>query len=217
MRLWKSHRPSARCGLSMVEAVLAIALLVLLLSSAILAASGGYGAFRKMQDATDTEARIRRALDRVASELLSVGTEELLPDPTGQFGTSTLLFRKAVGLNGLQVVWGDQNRIAFEYEPEETNDGTDEDGDGLIDEGRVVLVHDVGGNERQAVLCNGVAELLEGEGANGADDNGNGVIDEAGFNIHRVGDVLFLRLSLLETADTGNIVRTLETSVRVRN
>src|SRR5688500_8564681 len=146
---------SARAGFTLIEAVIAAALLILLLSSAILAAKGGQGAFRATQDANDVETRLRRALDRVALELLSVGEEELLPNPTGQFGASDLLYRQARswdgnagdGVNGLNILWGPQNRLAFEYEAEETNDGTDEDGDGLVDEGRIVLTRDVGGNE----------------------------------------------------------------------
>lgn len=217
MRLDPHHVRNARRGFTMVEAVVALALFVLLMSSAILAAKGGQGAFRATQNASDVETRIRRALDRVAVELLSVGEEELLPNPAGQFGTRDLLFRKAVGLNGLAVTWGDQHRLAFEYEPEESDDGADEDGDGLVDEGRLVLIHDVGGSNRRAVLCSGVRRFLEGETGNGADDNGNGIIDEAGFNIHRLGNVLFIRLSLEVPGETGSIVRTLETSVRLRN
>ena len=209
----------------MVEAMIVLALLALLMSSAILAAKGGQGAFRATQNASDVETRVRRTLDRVAIELLSVGEEELFPNPAGQFGTSDLLFRQARSwngnegdaVNGLSILWGDQNRVAFELERGETNDGADEDGDGLVDEGCVVLTRDVGGDDRRVILCTGVRELLEGEIANGADDNGNGIIDEAGFNIHRVGNVLFLRLSLEEPGETGSIVRTLETSVRLRN
>jgi hypothetical protein len=62
-----------------------------------------------------------------------------------------------------------------------------------------------------------VGELGEGETANGADDNGNGIIDEGGFNVFQDGDVLYLRLSLEEPGEDGSIVRTLETSVRLRN
>lgn len=208
---------TARSGLTIPEVVIAVALLVLLLSSAILAATGGYGAFKATQSSTDLETRARRAIDRAALELLSTGEEELLPNPTGDFGTQDLLFRQAVGLNGTAVIWGDQNRLAFEYEPGEANDGIDNDGNELVDDGRLVLTRDVGGNEKRAVLCHGVRDLLEGEDGNGGDDNGNGVIDECGFNVHRIGDVLYIRLSLEEPGENGNIVRTLETSVRLRN
>jgi len=187
MRHPSTHARSASAGFTLVEVAITLVLVALLMSSAILAAKGGQGAFRATQNASDLETRARRALDRIATELLSVGEQELLPNPSGQFGTSDILFRRvrswdgAVGdgLNGLTILWGDQNRLAFEQDMEETNDGTDEDGDGLVDEGRVVLTRDVGGDERRVILCTGVRELLEGEIANGADDNGNGVVDEA--------------------------------------
>ena len=230
MRL-RSHRTqSSRAGLSLVEMAIAVSLVVLLMASAILAAKGGQGAFRATQTATDVETRVRRTLDRVATELLCAGN--MLPDPIpAQFGTSFLDYCQVRpwdwdnsgagagdGVNGVNVLWANPSRITFELEPGETDDGTDEDGDGLVDEGRVVLVRDVGGaNEHRVVLCSGVRELLEGEEANGLDDNGNGVVDEEGFNIHQIGNVLYVRLSVEVPGENGSIVRTLETSVRLRN
>jgi type II secretory pathway pseudopilin PulG len=208
---------TARAGFTLVEALLAAALLVLLMSSAVLAARGGLGAFRATQETTDAEARVRRALDRAVFELMSAGASELLPDPSGNFGTSNLQFRKAVGLNGTTPLWGPSQSLAFEYAPDEVNDGVDNDGNGLIDDGLLVLTRDVGGDDQRIVLCSGVREFLEGEVPDGDDDNGNGVSDEAGFNVHRVGDVLFVRLSVEEALENGTIVRTLETSVRLRN
>jgi hypothetical protein len=215
MRLPADRR--ARAGFTLTEARIATALMVLLMSSAVLAARGGMGAFRATQDASDAETRVRRALDRVAFELLSAGASELQPNPDGDFGTADLQFRKAVGLAGTAPLWGQPLSVAFEYAPGEADDGVDNDGNGLVDDGLLVLTRDPGGDERRVVLCRGVAELLEGELANGADDNGNGVSDEAGFNVHRVGDVLWIRLSVEEPLETGTLVRTLETSVRLRN
>ncbi len=210
--------PSARrAGFTLVEAIVTGSLLLLLLSSAVLAARGGMGAFRATRDTGDAETRVRRALDRAAFELLSAGAGELLPNPTGDFGTDTLQFRKPVGLTGTTPDWGPTMRLAFEYATGEIDDDLDNDGNGLVDDGVLVFTRDVGGNQQRVVLCRNVAELLEGELANGADDNGNGVRDEAGFNVHRVGDVLFVRLSVQEPMETGTIVRTLETSVRLRN
>ncbi len=213
------ERRGARAGITLPEAAIAIALSILLSGSAIVAAVGGYSAFRNTSRNADHEAQVRRAIDRVVLELLSTGEEELDPDPAGAFGASNLLFRKAAGLDGTAVVWGVQNRLAFQHWGIEDDDGLDDDGDGLVDEGRLVLVRDDGGpNETLVVLCNDVSELLEGETANGADDNGNGLVDEAGFNVHRIDNVLFVRLSLEQASDSADpIVRTLETSVRLRN
>ena len=209
-----THR---RAGFTLVEMAVAVAFFLLLMSSAIVAARGGMDAFKSSQDLSDLETRARRALDRAVFELLAVGASELDPNPAGDFGTDELEFRSAVGLAGTAPVWGELCSLALVLAPGESDDGVDNDGNGLIDDGQLVLTRDVGGNEQRIVLCSGVRELAEGEVPNGADDNGNGVIDEAGFNVHRSGDVLFVRLTLEEAVPTGTIVRMLETSVRIRN
>jgi len=210
-----SLRP--RAGFTLVELAIAVALFLLLMSSAIVAARGGMEAFRSSQDLSDLETRARRALDRAVFELLPVGGTELSPDPEGQFGTDALEFRQAVGLAGTAPVWGERRSLSLQLAPGELDDGLDNDGNGLVDDGELVLVRDVGGAEQRIVLCRGVRELAEGEAPNGDDDNGNGVVDEAGFNVHRVDNVLFVRLTLEEPVPTGSILRTLETSVRIRN
>ena len=207
---------AAHAGFTVVELVIAAALLVLLFSSAVLAARGGMGAFRATQDAGEVEARVRRALDRVAFELLSASASEFLPNPTIDW-TSSLQYARTVGLDGTTRVLANPDRLAFEYEIGETDNSLDDDGNGLVDDGVLVLTRDVGGEEQRVVLCHGVRERLEGEGANGVDDNGNGLTDEQGFNVFRVGNVLFLRLSLEAAGENSIIVRTLETSVRLRN
>ena len=214
MRAAHAHE---RSGFTLVELAVATALFLLLMSSAIVAARGGMLAFRSSQDLSDLETRARRALDRAVFELIACGASELDPNPTGDFGTASLEFRQVEGLVGTTPVWGEARSLAFEYAPEETNDGTDEDGNGLVDDGLLVLTRDVGGDEQRLVLCRGVREFLEGEVGDGDDDNANGLTDEAGFNVQRVDDVLFVRLSLEESVPTGSVVRTLETSVRLRN
>jgi len=211
-------RLGSRAGLSLLEVVIVASILLLLLSSAILAADGGLGAFRSPSNASDLEGRVRRTLDRVATEMLSAGESELQPSPEGQFGTSDLTYRKALELNGTAIVWGAQERLAFEYESGELDDGLDNNGNGLIDEGVLVFTRDVGGTDRRIVLCHGVSEYLAGETFDGDDNNGNGVTDEAGFNVHQVGNLLHIRLSLEEADETAGVIqRTLETTLRLRN
>jgi hypothetical protein len=222
MRLLHVRPASAGArGLTIPEVVLTLVLFLLLSGSAILAARGGYGAFVETNRNNDIEVRVRRTIDKVAFELMSAGDSQLLPNPTGQFGTSNLAFAQAKSYDAVadETDWGPSMRLALELSPGEADDGADDDADGLVDEGRLVLTRDEGGpGERRVVLCDNVRELLEGEIANGADDNGNGVVDEAGFNVHRLGDVLYVRLSLEESAEPADpIVRTLETSLRLRN
>lgn len=206
-----------RAGFTLLEALIAVVLFLLLFSSAVLAARGGVGAFRTTQGQSDVEVRARRALDRVVFELMSTGGSTLIPNPTTDFGSSNFQFRQAIGVNGTAPLWSPTLSLAREYASGELDDGVDNDGNGLADDGVLVLTRDVGGTEHRVVLCRGVRERLEGEVADGDDDNGNGVTDESGFNVHRQGEVLFVRLSLEEPVETGIIVRTLETALRLRN
>ena len=212
-------RNSTRSGFTLVELTLAAGLFAVLFGSAALAVREGMSAYKATRINSNVETRVRRAIDRVASELTSTGLGTLLPDPAGQFGASDFVFQRAIGTNGDDIVWGSQIRIAFEYETGEADDGIDNNDNGLVDEGVLVMtLDDGGGNEQRIVLVHGVAEFLEGETADGTDENGNGIIDESGFNVHRVGDTLVLRLSAAEVSpQAGVITRTLGTSIRLRN
>ena len=211
-------------GFTLVEVIIALTLFVILFSSAVLAARGGAGAFRATQGQSDVEVRARRAMDRVAFELMSAGRSTLVATPASSSGTPESLFgafdfqfRQAIGVNGTAPLWGPTLALTREYAPDEADDGVDNDGNGLVDDGVLVLTRDVGGEPHRVVLCHGVREMLEGELADADDDNGNGVIDESGFNVQRQGDVLFVRLSLEEPVEGGTIVRTLETALSLRN
>ena len=83
----------------------------------------------------------------------------------------------------------------------------------------VVLTRNVGGaGQISTVICNGVAELLDGEFDNLADDNGNDMDDESGFCLQTIGDLLIVRLTLLEVDGHGKTLsRTVENSIRMRN
>ena len=88
-----------------------------------------------------------------------------------------------------------------------------------MDEGVLVLVRNVGlTSQQRVVLCHNVRELLEGEIANGIDDNGNLLDDEPGFFIQKAGRVVTIRLSIEGISPQGQVlVRTAESSARMRN
>jgi len=90
----------------------------------------------------------------------------------------------------------------------------------MIDEKEIVLVRNAGlANQVESVLCGGVRELLHGETANMADDNGNGLIDEGGLSFALVGNgTVTIRLTLVARDPHGLLVaRTVESSVHMRN
>jgi prepilin-type N-terminal cleavage/methylation domain-containing protein len=209
-----------RGGFTLIELMVTLSVLSLVLIGMGVFQLRSNNASKSMLARSAAETRARRALDRVAEELTGVGHTLLFPDPSTSFGTSAITYQRSTGVSATgTVTWGTQSRLELELEPGETDNGHDDDGDGLVDERRLVLIRDFGtAAAKTVVLCSGVAELLEGETANGADDNGNGVVDEAGFNVRRVGDLLTARLTVLVPLggerSTGS---TLETSIVLRN
>ena len=208
-----------RAGFTLIEVAVSISVLGLMMGIFGMVSTTSHSAYQAVTIVSGLDVNARRTLVRVASELSSIGGSVLAPDPTGNFGAQTIQYQRAAGVVGGVVVWGENTQLGFEYEPGEADDGIDNDGDGLVDEGLVVLTLDIGGaNQRRVVLCHDVRELALGELDNGVDDNGNGVADEAGFNVQRVGDVMIVRLCLeRRAAGGGTVVRTHQTTVRLRN
>jgi len=215
----QAARRSSRSGFSMLEMLISVTILVLVMSAATLVSGTGYDAYSSTTARVALQNKALRALDRVAGEIVTCAESELWPDPLGDFGTQDLRYRQVVGATGGVADLGPVNRLFLRYAPGEIDDGLDNDGDGLADDCELAFTRDEGGaNETTIVLCRDVREMLEGELESGDDTNGNGVTDERGFNLHRVGDVIEIRLSVEKIGPRGErMSRTLETSTRLRN
>lgn len=208
-----------RSGFTIVELAIAMLILGILLGAIGMTVLRGGGAYKQGIAAGAVEAQARRALDRIAEQFTSAQSDNLNPNPLPPFGSNTLDFRNSTGFAGGAVTWGPTTRLQFQYDPGEIDDGVDNDGDGVADEGRVVLMENFGlANQVTQVLCVNVREFLEGETPDGADENGNGLIDERGLSFELNDQTLTIRLSLERLDDNNNpLVRTVETGVRLRN
>lgn len=207
-------------GFSLVEMAVSLAVLGLLLGLVAMIQQRGNEASEEALARASAETRLRRALDRVAGNLTGIGRTLLFPDPTTPFGSSTVTFQHPSGVSGAgAVLWDTPSRIELLLDPRETDNGVDDDGDGLVDERRLVRTINVGtGSQQFTTLCNGIPELMGGETVNGLDDNGNGVLDEAGFNVRRTGDLLTVRLSVQKAFGEWQVATaTMETSVVLHN
>ncbi|MFN0006575.1 MAG: prepilin-type N-terminal cleavage/methylation domain-containing protein [Planctomycetota bacterium] len=218
--LTRRRKSGRACGFSLVEMAVSLAVLGLLLGLVAMIQERGNNASEEALARASAEARLRRALDRVAADLTGIGRTLLFPDPTTPFGSSTATFQHPSGVSGTgAVLWDTPSRIEILLDPRETDNGIDDDGDGLADERRLVRTVNVGtGSQRSTTLCNGIPELMGGETVNGLDDNGNGITDEAGFNIRRTGDLLTVRLSVQQAFGDGQVATaTMETSIVLHN
>ena len=119
-------------------------------------------------------------LERIATELRSAWRETLFPDPDSPTYTEAVTYNLLPGESGV---------------PEPARSMS-------IEEGSVVLTTGARGEQRE-VLTHRVQPLLLGEAWNGVDDNGNGLIDEAGLSFTLAGNEVHVRLSLQARGPEG--------------
>lgn len=213
-----TFRSGPRAGFSLLEMVLALTMFTLVIGSALRLLIDGRELSRATQQRAQASTSAQHALDRALDELREASST-VNPDPATAQGSSTIQFQTPLGVAGGVVNWSGMLQLLFEDDPADSLGGGDGDGDGLVDEGRLVLVRDVGAlNERRITLANDVPRLDPDELLNNLDDDGDGVIDEAGFNIVRNGEIFTLRLVVSESGpgDEREIGRA-EASIRLRN
>jgi prepilin-type N-terminal cleavage/methylation domain-containing protein len=211
---------SAVGGFTLIEMVVSLSILGALVGAAALFQSRGQHASVGIQRQADLERRANRAMQAVVRELLSVGVHTLAPDPTGALGTDAMTFQTPVSVSNAGVItWSSPTSLTLQMDTDELDNGLDDDGNGLVDERALVITYGVGtAFERRVVLAHGIANWLEGEVPNMADDNGNGVIDEHGFSLRRIGDLLYIRLTLEAPAEGGTATAyTITTALVIHN
>jgi prepilin-type N-terminal cleavage/methylation domain-containing protein len=205
-------------GFTLVEMMVVVVILGMVLGSISLMGVASDRAFRTGATSAQLESQAVMTTERIVADVCIASHDSLSPDP-GAAGASSIQYLQALGLEDGEVQWSGLRRLAFEYETGEADDGVDNNGNGLADEGRVVLVEEIGGPaERHRTLTRYVRELQAGELPNGLDDNGNGLIDEKGFVVERQGETLVIRLTLERADAEGRILtRTTKTSAKLRN
>ena len=209
-----TRRDSTR-GMTLVEVVIGLTLFVAFASSAFLAIEASASSYRTETAAAHLDFLARQALDDVADHLRAADFDSITPPPlVAPSSASSLDFQGALGFQNGAVEWGPVERLTFEPDPADPEDGLDNDSDGLVDEGRLVWIENPElPGERRAVLCSHVSAALEGEIlGNGVDDNQNGLIDERGFCVEFTGERAIARITLERADATGRVIR--QSSIR---
>jgi hypothetical protein len=203
-------------GYTLLELAIVALLITMMLGSLALFGGRSSDAMTASAAQSDLDANLRRTIMRMTEELLSSGFRVIETDAVD---ADELSFQRSDGVVSGAIRWSPRLRLAFAYETGELDDGLDNDGDGLVDEGMVVLTRNLGGaDEQSVVLCRGVRELGPGEVANAADDDGDGLVNERGLVLRQVGSALELSLSLERLDGEGRVLtRTLETTIQPRN
>ena len=219
MKLGTRHSCSASSGFTLVEAMIATTLLVVLFLAVAQTSSRASDAFDEGSAEHTLSTGTHRCLERVTQAVEFADGSILAGLGAAEVDVDDVSFRVPRGWVGTAVEWSGVIRIFAELERGELNDGLDNDGDELIDELQIVQVENEGQpEERRVVLARGVAELFEGESQNNLDDNGNLLRDERGLSFSAVGNVVTVRLSCQRRDEAGRLLsKTAETAVRLRN
>jgi len=215
----RTQHASCTAGFTLAEVLIVATILALMVGWLSMIGLSGDRAYRTGTLAAQLEAQASIAMEKIVAELRTAGLETLEPDPVEGIGADLIEYAHATGVTDGEVDWTPLRRLGFELEAGEVEDGLDNNGNGLADEGVVVLTEDLGEpTERRRVLVHWVSPLLEGEEPNGEDDNGNGLIDERGFVVERTGETLVVRLTLQRANPERRLMsRTARTSTRLRN
>lgn len=213
---------SRRRGLTLIELIFALAIMAGVVGGGVLVTTNSLtSAFRTGSSVASLEFTARQAISLVTRKLEVAGGDQLGPPSVlPPFSASRIDFRRAIGFEDGAVVWSPVERIEFQYRPDEPNDGVDNNGNNLVDEGRLVWIENLGlADERRHVLCNWVSETLEGEiPGNGIDDNGNGLIDEPGFALVYDENRIVVRLTVQRSVSPGIVLsRTVRRTIGFRN
>jgi type II secretory pathway pseudopilin PulG len=211
---------SGRAGFTLIEVLIGCTVLAMLIGSLGAVLLSARGTYEQGLTTAALEARARRTVQRIATELTGAEASTLWPQPALQLGVATIQFRTCGGYAGGAQQWNPIERIELRPDPNDPDDGIDNDSDGSIDEQQIVLVRNFGQPDQiESVICGGVREYLQGETPNMADDNGNGLTDERGLSIVTdANGTLTIRVTLEGRDPHGFLVaQTVETAVHVRN
>lgn len=208
-----------RSGFTTAEVVISALLMASLLLVAGLATDRALALFRQRRASDQVSSAAHRLLQRVASELVFARRATLLPLPTLPQGSSALSYQRSLGVEEGAVQWGPTCSLRWESAAGELDDGLDNDGNGLVDEGQLVWVENEGlPGERRVVWGHDLCEFLPGETFDGTDEDEDGLIDERGLCFSIADGVLTIRVGLQGRGIDGRtLTRVVETSVLVRN
>jgi hypothetical protein len=213
------NRSRREAGVTLVEVVIVGGVLSVVVAAIYTLLGSSTDTYAVGVTKSDLDHRANLILEEVAEVLLYSGQQVIQPAPVAPLSAASITFQESAGFEGGKAVWGDPIVVEFVYDSGEQNDGKDNNGNGLIDEGMLVKrVFAADGTARSTVMTRWVREYFEGEVPNGMDDNGNGLVDERGFCVDKSGELWILRLTVERPDATGRaLASTAATTVRPRN
>lgn len=189
-------------GFTVVEIVFALTILVLisLNMSMIMRTSNDAFASGMLQKVVSEQAE--QTMDRIALAVMASSEQDLNPVKQAPLNSPCLEYQSCLGYQDGQLVMGDLERIEL-----------------IQQNGSVVWSKAPEKPQSQSVVwTNWVPHNLDGEIANGVDDNHNGLVDESGLSFDSTGPKVNIRLTVIRKDANGVAFKTtLNNTVTCRN
>jgi type II secretory pathway pseudopilin PulG len=191
-----------RSGFTILEAVIAISLMALLLVNVSMLTESSTSQQSAANRQLQLDQLCRRAVDRMANELLEASYEHTVPIIEAPASTEDIRYLTSLGYSNGEEVLSPLENILLDPEAEQ-----------------ILWIENPGeAEERRIVLSSDVSELMLGEeGENLEDDNENLVVDEAGLALHVDGRIIVIELTLRKEFNEQELVSTAKAEVCFRN
>jgi prepilin-type N-terminal cleavage/methylation domain-containing protein len=226
MRLRSAHAPhecstnGVKQGFTLVELLMTLALASVFGLTVLMTADSTARAFRTGATVGELERKTRDVLQRISARLESADIALAAPQLSAPFHSAWIDYQRVIGYTAGARDLGPPERIILESSPTDPDDGVDNDGNGVVDDCRIVWIENPGlATERRVVLATWIPEFMEGEiDGNLADDNGNGLEDERGLSFDFSDNQLTIRLTIQRRDADGILVtRSLFRTLTLRN
>ena len=191
---------TGRAGFTLVELIVTLGVLASVVGGVFAMLQTGSRAFQVASSGRRIENLVMETLDQIADKLRASKLSTIAPQQTPPFSSNSVDFQRTVGYAGAVTVWSTTERI-------------------LLQNGQVLWIQDLGlPTERTTVWADSVPAFLQGETANGVDDNTNGLIDESGLCFTFTGSSVVVRLTLRTKTSSGTtLTHTAQERVFFRN
>ena len=123
-------------GFTLIEVVISAGILAIMMVVVYALLASSTRSFQQQSVQVWLDGNARDQCDRISRELLDAGRSTLFPlNPNN---STTLSFQRVTGFTGGALVYGPVIQYSWVLDPAETDNGVDDDGDGLVDEGRLI-------------------------------------------------------------------------------
>jgi hypothetical protein len=191
----------ARAGWTLIELLLASVLVTAIMGKAAVVISTALDLASDQSASMHNEDQARVVMDRIALAVMGSDRGTLIPQ-IEEIHSNRIKYTFSLGVEDGEVVWSapEEIRLGDARDSVEWRENPD------------------AAAERRVTWTNHVSPLLEGELINGADDNGNGLVDEDGLSFVLEGNRVVIRLTLHRPeVDGRRVEETIESIVACRN